>query len=174
MKRSYAHNFILGLVIATLMFSCVKEENYPVEPEITFEQFLILNNDTTIDERGVLKFSFTDGDGDIGLTNQDTAEPYKYNLFISYFERRNGTFEEVFITVYNPETEQEDTITFNSRIPMLLDEGVEKPISGTIEDTLFINNYNSPYDTIRFEAYIVDRELHKSNTIQTPPIIINK
>lgn len=156
------------------MHACIKEEEYPPEPQIRFEQFLILGNDTTIDERGVLVFSFTDGDGDIGLSSQDTTEPYKYNLFITYYEQRNGTFEEVFLTIYNPESEQEDTITFNARIPMLLDKGVEKPISGRLEDTLFINNYSSPFDTIRFEAYILDRALNKSNTIQTPPIIVNK
>ena len=45
---------------------------------------------------------------------------------------------------------------------------------GEIEIEVFINNAFSDYDTIRFDAYIVDRALHKSNTIQTPEIIVNK
>jgi len=35
-----------------------------------------MNTQTGITERGVLVFSYTDGDGDLGLASKDTLFPY--------------------------------------------------------------------------------------------------
>ncbi|MEA3505600.1 MAG: hypothetical protein U9R32_10475 [Bacteroidota bacterium] len=165
---------LLFFVITALLSSCLKEKEYPVIPEIEFQTFLTIRNEQDIDERGVLIFSFKDGDGDIGLSEEQTESPYDYNLFIKYFEMQNGELTEVLPTFYNPNTGIYDTITFNSRIPMLTPEGRIKAIKGTVRDTIFIYNPTSQFDTICFEAYIKDRELHESNVIKTPLIIIKK
>jgi len=166
----------IGIIFFFLLLfsSCLKEEEYPVIPEIEFQTFLTLQNEQGIDERGVLIFSFQDGDGDIGLSDEQTVAPYDYNLFIKYFEMQNGILTEVKPTFYNSITGLYDTINFNSRIPFLTPEGNIKAIKGTVRDTIFIYNPVSQYDTICFEAYIKDRELHVSNTIKTPLLIINK
>ncbi|MCK5337727.1 MAG: hypothetical protein KAJ50_02905, partial [Bacteroidales bacterium] len=88
-----------------------------------------------------------------------------------YFEMQNGELKEVPILWFNPETELYDTLTLSARIPNLTPHGVNKAISGEIQDTLFIYNFNSTYDTIKFEAFIIDRALNESNTISTPLII---
>jgi len=75
------------------------------------------------------------------------------------------------LRTYNISDSTYDTIYHNARIPVLTPDGSNKSIKGEIEDTLFIYNYESEFDTIMFEAYIVDRALHKSNTIETPIII---
>jgi len=99
----------------------------------------------------VLIFSYTDGDGDLGL------------------------FIEVPLLAWNPDSARYDTLTFNTRFPKLIPEVLDKPIKGVFNDTLFILNPLSQYDTIKFSAYIIDRALHESNTIETPPIVrINK
>jgi len=109
-----------------------------------------------------------------GLTTDQNTGTYRYNLFIKYFEKKKGKFEEVTITTPNAQTGNPDTLWFNGRIPYLTPIGKNKAISGEIYDTLFINNYTSPYDTIKYQIYIQDRALHKSNVVETPEIIINK
>jgi hypothetical protein len=144
----------LGLIVA-----CQEKEEYPVIPEIEFDGFVKLwNPQVMIYERGVFVISFKDGDGDIGLEGGDTIPPYDYNLFINYYELQNGDTVRVIIS---------DSNEFNARIPILTPQGSNKSISGIIEDTLFMYNYNSTFDTIMFDAYIVDRALHKSNVINT-------
>ncbi|MFH1120569.1 MAG: hypothetical protein V1775_12165 [Bacteroidota bacterium] len=168
---------LLFILLPFVLFSCKKYEDYPPEPTIQFMDFILLPDDQGIDQRGVLRLSFADGDGNIGLYDYDTLPPYDYNLFVKYFERQNGVFREIFLItsdIINDTTIVYDTANFNGRIPILTPAGKNKAISGEIEDTLFVNNPLSAFDTIMFEAYILDRELNKSNIIQTPPIIIKK
>lgn len=169
--------FLVMLIIAGLG-SCKKVEKFPPVPRIEYQSFTsIYNPDLEIYDRGVLQFYFEDGDGDIGLNSGDTFPPfnaaseYHYNLIITYFEMQNGELVEVPITWYNPQTEQYDTLSLSARIPNLTPQGINKAISGEIQDTLFIYNFNSNYDTIKFDAYIIDRALNESNIISTPLIV---
>lgn len=173
-------NIILFVLIASVLGfgSCKKAEKFPDTPKIKFLDFVkIYNQDLEIYDRGVLSFTFEDGDGDIGLNSGDTLPPfnasskYHYNLIITYFEMQNGELTEVPILWFNPQTEQYDTLTLSARIPNLTPLGINKAINGEINDTLFIYNFSSNYDTIKFDAYIIDRALHESNTISTPLII---
>jgi hypothetical protein len=159
---------ILPLILIFFLTSCQQEPKFPDTPEISFVSFEKVDSSTTVDDQGILTLHFQDGDGDIGLDEDDTETPfdtssiYYYNFFIKYFEKQNGEFVAVELPMTN-----------NARIPRLSDD-VPESIEGDISITLYINNYTSQYDTIRFECYIVDRELHQSNTITTPEIIINK
>jgi hypothetical protein len=167
MKNILKYSILFTILVFTAI-SCGKEEDFPVVPEIKYESFLRLYNPNSgLFERGVLTISFTDGDGDIGLRPRDTVPPYDYNFFIDYYEIQFG--DTVKVDIIDPISL--DTLTFNQRIPMLTPGGANKSIKGEIEDTLFIYNYSSPFDTIMFEMYIVDRALHQSNVIQTPLIL---
>ncbi len=170
--------FILLVTFGLVFHSCRKFEEFPVEPEIKYENFLLeYNLETGKTERGVLIFSYTDGDGDLGLADDELYPPYNqgskyyYNLIINYFEKQNGVFVEVPLLSWNPDSAYYDTLTFNSRFPRLLPEIFDQPIKGEFNDTLFILNPLSDYDTIKFSAYIIDRALHESNVIETPPIV---
>ncbi|MCD4696876.1 MAG: hypothetical protein K8S16_11625 [Bacteroidales bacterium] len=157
------------VIMGIILFSCVKKEEYPIVPEIKFEDFILLyNTELGFIERGVLKITFKDGDGDIGLKQDETEPPYDYNLFIDYFEIRFGDTVRVYNNTYNG-----DTMLYNERIPYLTPEGSVKAICGEIQDTMLINYQNSEFDTIMFEVYLLDRALHQSNTITTPTIIRN-
>ena len=154
------------LLLVLLFSACRKVEKYPVEPHIEFVSLEPINEpDNAMDVR--LIFKFQDGDGDIGLNNSDLQAPfdtssiYYYNCFITYFEKQNGEFVEV-----------ELPSTLNMRIPRLSDDYPES-MSGEISLDLYANNPFSPYDTIRYELYIVDRALHHSNTITTTEYITN-
>ena len=169
--------FLLMILVSALT-SCRKVEKFPDTPYIEFKSFTrIYNPDLEIYDRGVLHFYFQDGNGDIGLNNGDTLPPYNqsskyyYNLIITYFEMQNGELKEVPIVWFNSETEKYDTLSLSARIPNLTPQGINKAISGEIHDTLFIYNFNSNYDTIKFDAYIYDRALNASNSISTPLIV---
>lgn len=169
---------ILILLVGIVVISCRKFEDFPDTPEITYDNFVVLmNTQTGITERGVLVFSYTDGDGDLGLDKGDTLPPfdkkseYYYNLIIKYFEKQNGTFVEVPLLSWNSDSSYYDTLTFNSRFPVLTPESGNQAIKGVFEDTLFIYNPLSDFDTIMFKAYIYDRALNKSNEIETQEIV---
>ena len=165
-KKSIIYSLVFTVMLA-VSAGCLREEEYPIIPEIKFEDFiLLLNTQSGIIERGVLRISFKDGDGDIGLYQNDTAPPYDFNLFIDYFEIQN----EDTVRVYQVDPVSGDTSTFNARIPILTPRGSDKSIKGEIEDTLFIYDPTSSYDTILFRVHLVDRALHKSNVVYTPLI----
>lgn len=165
---------ILPILLALVVISCERTEEYPIEPKITFIEFeKFYNPELKAYDQGVLKFEFTDGDGDLGLAEGDTFPPfnpgskYYYNLIIDFFEVRNGVETRVPIVFFNSVTQVYDTVFLSARMPLLLPKGVTRPLSGEIYDTLFIYNFNSPYDTLFLEFYIVDRALHESNVERT-------
>lgn len=169
---------ILLLIVGSVVLSCRKFEKFPDIPVITYDNFLVLMNPRTgITERGVLVFSYTDGNGDLGLDKGDTLPPYDknseyyYNLIIKYFEKQNGVFVEVPLLSWNSDSSYYDTLTFNSRFPVLTPESGNSAIKGVFEDTLFIYNPLSEFDTIKFKAYIIDRALNESNEIETQEIV---
>ena len=181
MKISAKIGLIIIGIIGTFMVSCRKFEEYPIEPVITFDNFtLLLNSQTGTTERGVLSIGYTDGDGDLGLNTGDTLPPfdkngnYYYNFIVKYYERQNGTFVEVPLLSWNPDTQKYDTITFNGRFPNLTPEHGNKAIKGVIQDTLYVNNPLSDFDTIKFKVSIYDRALHKSNEVETPMVVVKK
>ena len=161
---------VVFIGIIAILFSCEPEEKYPIIPFIQFVSIEKIANDSGIDSKANLKFYFEDGDGDLGLDDTaedmqppfDTTSIYHYNFFINYYEKQNGTFVKIDLPA-----EQ------NARIPRLSNKTPES-IDGEISIEIFINNYTSLYDTVRFEFFIVDRALHHSNTVTTPEIIIHK
>ena len=166
---------VITLVMLLILSNgCRKYDHYPIVPHIDFDYIRIYPDSLGIDQIGVLKLSFTDGDGDLGLTAAQNTGVYQFNLFIKYFEKQKGVFKEIILTTPNPQTGKPDTLWFNGRIPYLTPVGKSKAISGEITDTLFINNFVSPYDTIKYQIYIQDRALNKSNVVETPEIVINK
>jgi hypothetical protein len=175
--------FFTGIILTSFL-SCQKFEEYPIEPQIQFQKFtLLVDSIITGDtfelrtERGILSFSYTDGDGDLGLRSSDTLPPfnkgskYYYNIYVRYFEKQNGKFVEVTIDNNDGTT---DTVNFHGRFPYLTPQGIHKAIRGTFNDTLPVLNPMSDYDTIKFKFFIYDRALHKSNEQETPEIVVLK
>lgn len=149
----------IGLVIFSsivVLSSCLKKETASVIPFIEFKDF-IANKDTAD-----LYINFTDGDGDIGLTQNDTVAPNNYNCFISYIEKQKG----VWVKRVLP-------FDFNYRVPVINTSSKKKTIKGVIKISIKPYYYDpfSKFDTIKYEIYIVDKALNKSNVISTREII---
>ncbi len=108
---------------------------------------------------------------------------FRYGIFISLYEKVNGKYNELFFTETSTVKVKDsitvddsviyaevdsliiDTVTFNQLLPYdsKMDRvGQNKTIKGNIRvDISFPPTL--PYDTMRFEFYIRDRALHKSN-----------
>ena len=166
-RRLIVFIFILSFLLA--FYACEKQPTYSNIPHIEFVSLTKIPNNLGYDDKGTLEISFTDGDGDIGLSSADTVPPYDtssiyyYDFFITYFEKQHGVYTQVKLPMTN-----------NSRIPIINASLQNKPMHGFIDIELYINNYFSSYDTIHYTCYIVDRALHPSNIITTSDLIINK
>ena len=178
---------LIGLLFLVLaVVACQKPVEYPIEPRIEYQGFTYLfNADSTFSGQGILFFTYTDGDGDLGLDETDTISPFGfhdahyYNMVVDYLKCVNGQFVKTPLLSPHVPTSPEDTlvlydtVTFNARFKRLRDSEEPKAISGTMDYTLTVQNPLSPNDTVMFEIRILDRALHESNVIQTEPIITN-
>jgi hypothetical protein len=160
--------FITTLIGMSLLSSCIKQEEFSDIPEISYRPFVLFFDTGQYAVKGILSFDFQDGDGDIGLYPGDTFPPYDrggnyyYNLVIRYFEKRDSGYVEV---VLDP--------PYSARIPVLNPDYPGKAIKGFISDTLAMDQ-TPDYDTVRFEYFIYDRALNKSNVLTSPDIPLRR
>lgn len=155
--------FISYIFLLSVTVSCINAPDYPDEPLIEY----IGISKNTLDQSNFntdslfLKFSFTDGNGDLGHNPNDTAR----NIYIR--DLRTGLIQDRFKSPFIPE------------------EGIGNGITGNIELLLYTTccRYpgnimpcevveDIPFDTVVFEVSIRDRAGNFSNKIQTEPIII--
>ncbi len=162
--------FFFGMIAAIIAVSagCIKKEKYPDTPLISMISYTSVFGTGAYAVEGIITISYQDGNGDIGLREDekqspfDTGSPYYYNLVISYYEKQKGVFTRI-----------EPYFPISARIPPLTEGFANEPIKGTITDTIPLNP-KPVYDTVRFELFIYDRALHKSNVVTTPDIILRK
>ncbi|PKP51613.1 MAG: hypothetical protein CVT95_00515 [Bacteroidetes bacterium HGW-Bacteroidetes-12] len=154
------------IILLFLSFGCEKEDPTPVPPEITF-----LDGWFSPDQSFVtVRFEFYDGDGDLGLKQFENLGNQEFNLFVDYYEKQNGIWVlKSPIINFNVSENKFDTTELHLRIPFIENEA-KKPLEGETEVKLLFD-FNA--DTFRYELFIVDRALHKSNTIVTSDFIVN-
>lgn len=149
--------------------SCKKPDtnNNPI-PEIEFLDFKA-KGDT-----GVFTVSFKDGDGDIGLKPSDTigefhySKPFYNNMFFEYYEKND------FLGWQKGKNSQGEDIVIERRLPYLEPNGSDKSLEGEIQITLeprYFNPASKNSDTVKFVIYLYDRQLNKSNEVETFEII---
>ena len=150
-QQLHAVFFLVFAGVLTL-WGCIKLPEYPITPHI--ENIFMTPN--IIDENNqsvLIRFDFTDGDGDLGSPNE--PEPRPSNIFVQ--DTRNCV-DKVFT------------------LPDVSPQGNTKVISGSISievPTEFCRcDWELDYDTVIYEIRIVDQAKHVSNIISTPPLII--
>jgi hypothetical protein len=134
-------------VIAVLLAGCKKEEVMPSAPEIALVS-MSAQSVHEFDERVKVRFSYKDGDGDLGQ-----GDPDDYTLWVKD-ARLEGTD--------------------GYHIPPLAPEGAEVPIQGELEvelNALFLLG-NSGQEETSYTMYVVDRAGNRSNEFTTGTIII--
>ncbi len=158
--KKHRYWLVFAATISILSFGCLKREDYPDEPSISFKRI-----DFAADSTAQLYLDFIDGDGNFGLEESDwdmSADScrLRYNLFLRQYELRDGVWTDV--------TPVCDGLFY--RVPWAKPTGQIKTQKGEIKINLFDFWYSSvisEFDTIRFEIYAVDRALNKSNVITT-------
>lgn len=160
--------FSVFLFFFFILFSgCLKKVEYPIVPHIEFKKFDIIPNGSS--KEAELTFSFTDGDGNIGLSQKDTTGIncsdtclFYYNLFCEYYEKQNGEW------IHYPIDWQGGSTPFYYRVSDISPTGQNPSLAG--EMIISLPSYfllTTPGDTCRFEVKLVDRDLNESNTITT-------
>jgi len=165
----------IAIVFLSLcLFSCLKPVTYPNEPEIEYVSF------ESSSDSGKITFSFTDGDGNIGLEQEDIAPPfdpgsfYYYNLYITCYELMDGQWSVATVDPQGNNSLIADSIVFNYRIENISNAGQNKALRGEIEVVLepfYFNPYSNHSDSIRYSILLIDRSLNHSNLIYSPTIV---
>jgi hypothetical protein len=148
--------FILFITICAGSFACTPDPVFPAEPILTFKEYSYNGSDTL-----KVVFSFTDGDGDIGVTPVGNDSNMVLTL---YYKGPDGQFH-----VARPGVSLVDSIYYTYRIPELPES--QSGLEGDIY--LVINPEFMLYDTIQFNAFLLDQTAHKSAVVRTPETVIN-
>lgn len=150
------------LLAALLGAGCLKTEEFPKEPLISYKSYVQGGDSAT------LTIGFTDGDGDIGLGPADTLSPFNpgshwyHNFFVDYYKMHNGQWE---LQVF--------TLPLYYRIPVITPTGQNKTLEGDIAVEISpLVLPQVPGDTVRFGVHIADRALNESNTVFTETIVV--
>lgn len=143
-------------VICVGALACTPDPIFPDEPIITFKEFQYNGSDTL---KAV--FSFTDGDGDIGVSPVGNDSNMVLTL---YYKAPDGEFH-----VARPIAYPNDSIYYTYRIPELV-EG-QTGLEGDIY--LVVNPEFMLYDTIQFNAFLLDQSHNKSAVVRTPETVVN-
>ena len=167
MKKNTISHILLFLIASLFIFTtCKKPPQYSEIPLIDYQKIIAIDTVDTSDlhndiRRYKIYFNVLDGDGDIGSNDSS-----KTNMFVKFYSKENGIYEEV---------EFEIDIPFSYRIPYVAPIGLNDYYKSEILiDIDFPTTTFIPfYDTIRFDFYINDSLLHKSNLQVTHELPIN-
>jgi len=157
--------------LAVLLFysSCIEKPVYPSKPVIKYVNFLRYGSNPLDPTAVELVVSFTDNEGDIGLSQADTQSVFKYgNVWLEYYydSANTGVWAAFDSSITTPKF---DTFRFAYRVPPVLPPGdPSEPMKGLIyvKQQPFIK----VHDRIKYVVYMYDKAGHKSDTIQTPSI----
>ncbi len=178
MINSYHIKLLLIFSLIISVFSCTKPEQFSPIPQITFSHIELRDTVEKIGQSGnivklsKLHFDLIDGDGDVGLKENEiftvengTDTVYLFNFYLKLFRLKNGEL-----------VEPEIKAPTNYRIPYIEPIGQNKLLKAEISVD-FTYNYDAknklPYDTISYEFYLYDRKGNISNTINSPVFILD-
>jgi len=158
----FAKITLLGIV----GLACARDVNFPDVPYVKLEEYEVIGPNVDPDlpnEHLKIKFYFTDGDGNIGLDDDQLAPPFcencdhYYNLFVNVLSKENGVLD--------------TTYPYNARIKNLTPNAQYQSLEGHMIYKIDIANRAS--DTIMVDFYLEDRDLNKSNLERTPELYID-
>jgi len=177
---------VFVLLVAITSVSCNSLPDLSNSPKITYKSLRFVKGTNTVFDTMYLTLEFEDGNGDLGLESAETTGNFTlfksdgsinenhYNMLIRPFIKAKGAkeFTEKFLCD-NPPCPN----NYNGRFPRLLFDGTEKPMKGELVYNFISSNFG--YDNlgiadsvVRFEIFIRDRALNKSNTITTDTVLI--
>lgn len=177
------------LAATPLLFSaCESAPDYSVEPVIEFKSIKAERGSTgggTEANLVTVTIKYKDGDGDLGLSAEDRQNaPFKdttpsggneyYNNYhiTMYWATPTGNFQPYPVT---------QSLNYNGAFERLLTgDAKPQPIRGEINYTPggreaslpILDPEFAPGNRLKFDIYIYDRALHKSNVITTDEVVL--
>jgi hypothetical protein len=170
-RMKYLRTFTIICVLGLLYSSCVKKANYPDIPQITFNSFTPFCSGSVTDS-AYLRINFTDGNGDIGYSQQLGAPTDFYAIPLVYVYATKS---------FQPLILGGDTVKFPYSIPNITPMGNDKELNGIIQINFenflqeYLANNAAAFSSaanlynIEFQVWLYDRSGNKSNVIITPP-----
>ena len=170
--RGFKNTIIILIGSYLLFLTGCKLESFgdPVTPSLALDEIAIVKHPDGRDSLITIKFKYTDGDGDIGLSDKDTfspfrfGEPYFSNLWVDLEYLDSGKWVKA----------SDDSLQLSQRIVNLTPNGDVKSIRGTIDinmpvkPTLFFT-----FKEIKLTFTLVDRGKNESNKVPTGIINLN-
>jgi hypothetical protein len=155
---------------AVLFSACIETEPVSPIPEIEFKSYEMFEAVDTLGNHlivGKLELSFIDGDADFGMENiWDTVtwNELNYNVFLKPYEKIDTLYYPI------PDDSTKPPPYYRVMRDTPLDRvGQNKTVKGFIRIDMYF--FIIPdYDTLRYDFYIVDRALNKSNIESTSDI----
>ncbi len=173
--RDKVKRYCTFISLIFLILACERPPDYDLTPKIAFksiEKYVIIGSLSLAKQDSVVvTLSFEDGDGDLGMdANNVGTEPYvnfyERNYHAILYKKVKGVYEEV-------KGVDGEVLEYGGVFPELIDE--QGPIDGNLNYHILISHNNAQvleaFDTLRFDIFIVDRALNKSNTITTSEFI---
>lgn len=154
------------LMLLVALSACFKQKKFSETPAVQFLEF------TRSNDSAKMTLAFQDGEGDIGLAEDQMDAPYDpgsryyYNLYMVYYEKDD-------VLGWIPGKDfNGDSIVFKNRI-LPVYQGKKKGIEGKIIaniEPLFYNPFSSQSDTIKYRIQLIDRALHESKWVESEVI----
>lgn len=96
--------------------------------------------------------------------------PNQYNIFVRFFIKRNGRFNEF------KWSDPPFFTTFNGRFPRILTTEESQAVEGNIRYGMLSSGWQSIFrtDTIRVDVEIQDRLLNRSNQVSSPEVTLQQ
>ncbi|MDW7691118.1 hypothetical protein R9C00_19800 [Flammeovirgaceae bacterium SG7u.111] len=190
-----AQKIFFFLIGALLVYSCIKEPDYPNEPVIEFSK-IIQTNTPSVDEV-IVEVTFQDGDGDLGLAaNEVDSYPDYGEYLVDEFGNilideatgdsiPNPFFFNYFIDIWKMGADGQyalvnlpDGVSFNGRYPILNELMNETALEGELRYQIdILYGGGSPIsrgDVIKFKVQIADRAKQLSNEVWTDSVIVGE
>ncbi len=187
MNKSYGIGFIFLLMVS---ISCFRDPDFPATPTITYKSIALKPGSIEV------KLNFTDGDGDLGLSENDLLSPPfdSIKVYDSLLKERietninriNYDFTFLFRNVNGDFKTCSDSLEscsellgrrlnlFKGHFEDYNPDRKKRPISGELTFNIISPLIATELQgkTIKLKIFIKDRALNNSNTIETDTLLI--
>ncbi|MBL4708321.1 MAG: hypothetical protein JKY48_07790 [Flavobacteriales bacterium] len=147
----------IGFSLALSLAACRDDDEFSEVPELFFRDF-----QKTTSTTAVWSLGFTDGDGDIGVRNDDDRD----NFIVTIHRIDNGVESII----------PDSIVDSDYRIPVVKNiptsNGIEGEFKFTLE-TLSYKLFPEPVDSMYISGFVRDRANNESNVVRTPVFTAN-
>jgi hypothetical protein len=162
----------LFLAMIAAFSGCYSIPEYPEAPSITFNSVRFQETNST--DYIYLSLNYKDGDGDLGLDQSDLSDPrFADSIEVNGIKRLNPDRYNIFPVLLRKEGDEYVPFLpggYNGIFPRLREFRSKGPIEGVLQYRLSsINFFNQDSSIAKVRVYIQDRNLNRSNILETPP-----